>query len=395
MDGGKIRVYFETYNKEECNGCTVCMLKCPKKAITMMEDKEGFLYPKINKNLCNNCGICKKICTNNNSKQQFNKTYLAFCKNKKILNDSSSGGVFYPLAKKIIEKDGLVCGVAFNEKLQANHIIVEKIEDLVKLQGSKYVRSNINNTYVRIKEYLEQNRFVLFTGTPCQCNALKVYLRKDYSKLYTCEIICHSNPSPKVFELYKKNIENIYNKKIKNIKFRDKSTGWKNQTPTIILDDNTILYEKTYLLAFGKNIISRPSCHSCKFATSNRVSDFTIGDFWGIDKIDDTIKDNDTGISIFNINTIKGQELQNEINELYLKEYTKEEAFRYNHNNASKKHKKRDKFFKKIETKTIDDSNIIKYMKRYAKGNIFIRIVNAVKYRIVDKIMVRLKKGKI
>lgn len=376
-----MNTFFDTNNKKDCNGCSVCALKCPKQAITMQEDFEGFLYPVIDKEKCINCNLCKKICPNkdyeNNDKV---RSYIAINKNNKDLMNSSSGGCFLPIAKYIISKKGVVFGVKYDKNLKVIHDYVEKGENLIKFQGSKYVRSDLNNSYKKIKEFLDKDRYVLFSGTPCQCQGLRTYLGKEYNKLYTCEIICHANPSPKVFEYYKKYKENEKGKKIIDIKFRAKSNGWHNQKPIIIYEDKEEEEEVYFYYGFVVELLNRPSCHNCHFCSSNRLSDFTIGDAWGINKLDSSIKDDNTGISLFCINTEKGRQLKEYLKDyLILKEVNKNQAFELNHYKNVPPHKNREKFYKGISSGTINESNVLDYMKKYTKKSIFRKILSKFK----------------
>lgn len=349
--------YLDNFNKKECNGCGLCVIGCPTNAIKMVEDNEGFLYPQIDEEKCIKCNKCKNICSNYNDSNGNEQAYVAINKNEDELKKSASGGIFFILAKYIIEKKGIVFGVEYGENLKVQHNCYDNLEDCKKFQGSKYVRSDVNNSYKKVKEFLEDNRYVLFTGTPCQCNALKTYLKKDYENLIVCDIICHANPSQKVFDKYKSEIERKYKKKITDIKFRDKDNGWKSSIPNIYFEDGEKIQEKTFYSAFVSELFDRPSCHSCKFSCSNRITDFTIGDFWGIDKVMPEIEDNNTGISLLTVNSLKAKKIFEEIKGfMQFKNIEKEKAFMYNHNKNLNPHKNREKFFKNLDSISIIDN---------------------------------------
>lgn len=362
--------YFDTNNKKDCNGCGVCSSKCPKHAILMKKDEEGFLYPIIDKQKCINCGICRKVCPNvyYKNSENISKAYISYTKNDIDKKNSASGGMYYAIAKYVIGLNGVIFGVAYDNNLVARHEYAETIEEAKKFRGSKYVRSDLNNSYKTVEKFLKDDRYVLFTGTPCQCQGLRSYLKNKYNKLITCEIICHANPSPLVFELYKNNIESRYSKKIKKIDFRSKENGWHNQTPIIEFDDASMIEDNSYFKSFVGEMINRPSCYDCRFCTIDRHSDFTIGDAWGINKIDQSIKDDDTGLSLFVVNTEKGFKIFDEIkSELFFKETDIEKAFSFNHHCNVKVNDRRDLFFEQINSGEINDENIIEYMNKYTK----------------------------
>lgn len=377
--------YLEYKNKKDCNGCGICTIGCPTNAIKMIEDNEGFYYPQIDEEKCINCGKCKNICSNYNDSKGNEQAYMAINKNKKELKNSASGGIFYILAQYVIEKKGVVFGVEYaeNHKVQHNHY--ETLEECRNFQGSKYVRSDIGNSYEKVKEFLKQDRYVLFTGTPCQCNALKTYLGKEYENLIICDIICHANPSQKVFDKYINEIEEKENKKITRINFRDKENGWKNSTPIIYFEDGSKLEEKSFYNAFVGELFDRPSCHECKFSSTKRVTDFTIGDFWGIDKIMPEVIDDNTGISLFLVNSKKANSIFEEVNDnMDFKKIDKEVAFTYNHHSNVVPHKNRQKFFDNL-----DSMPVIENINNCLRVSIIRRILRKCK-KIAKKIFKRI-----
>lgn len=370
-------------DKKECNGCGICTKICPKNCIEMKEDSEGFLYPIIDENRCIHCNKCKNICSNINPPNKYKgETYAAINKSEEERKNSASGGMFYLLAKNIIEKNGVVFGVEYTKKLRVQHSFAENLEDCKKFQDSKYVRSDLNNSFEKAKEFLENDRWVLFTGTSCQVHALKLFLGKDYEKLILCDIICHANPSPKIFKMYLENIEKKYNKEIEKISFRTKENGWKNQTPIIQFIDGSKIEESTFLKAFICELINRPSCHACKFASFNRQSDITIGDFWKVDKVfGNSEMDDDKGTSLILINTEKGKKIFDEIKEnMKLKRTTKELGLGNNRHENKPLHVNRQKFFKKVAKNKINEDNVLKMLEKYRKLNICQRIMRKIKF---------------
>lgn len=378
--------YFETYDKKDCNGCGVCALRCPKKAITMQEDKEGFLYPVIDESKCIHCGLCKKICSNNPIENTYNiKVYAAKSKDENKRNNSTSGGMFKLLAENIFSKDGIVFGVKYDSNLKVKHDYAKTIEEAKQFSISKYVRSDLNNSFENVEKFLKEDKWVLFSGTPCQCQGLRQYLKKDYPKLIICEIICHSNPSPKVFEKFIKNLELKSNEKISNFYFRSKNLKSKYK-PYALYNSNKIEICDTYNNAFNSMLISRPSCSKCNFCTPNRKADITIGDFWGCKEFFPQFDDG-KGVSLLCINSEKGEMIFSEIKDkIEYIESSLEDAFKYNHHENVPVHKNRDKFFNGISDGTINETNIIKYMNQYTKRPLHKRILGKCK-SILKKIL--------
>ena len=216
-------------NKNQCCACSGCMSICPKKIIEMRTDEHGFQYPYVVNDSCIECNLCKKVCAFQSSDNRGSnpvKVYAAINKDFNVLSKSSSGGVFSAISKAVFKREGVVFGCAFNSKMEPEHIYIEKPEDLYKIQGSKYVKSNMNNSYLYVKRFLEEGRLVLFTGTPCQIDSLKVYLKKPYENLITADVICHGVTNVEIFKGYIKYLEEKFNCKVTDIKFRDKTKGW-------------------------------------------------------------------------------------------------------------------------------------------------------------------------
>ncbi len=310
--------------KEDCYGCSACEKACPKKAITLVADREGFLYPVINKELCVECGICKSVCPHDNA-LVCNEPQAVFAgqnKNNQKLMSGSSGSMFILFAEKILEEHGAVSGCVWDNNLRATHIVTEKGQDVQKMQGSKYVQSNLNGVFEDIKARLEKGQKVLFSGTPCQVDGLKRYLRKEYAELFTIDLICHGVPSPALLEKYIEELENSKQSKVTELRFRNKAiNGWRSQG-TIKLDNGNLLdfspfKHSYYNLYYMENCVSRYSCYDCKFASPKRTGDVTIGDFWNAsDFVPESIVQN--GVSALLINTEKGKAFFEAINESLL-----------------------------------------------------------------------------
>lgn len=347
---------------EKCCGCAACMNKCPKDAITMVEDEKGFRYPKINQEKCIECGLCEKSCPVIQNKKIENepKVYACISKDEEERLKSSSGGIFSLLSKEILERKGVVFGAAFDEEFLVRHQYIENINDLDKLRTSKYLQSIIGNTYRQAKEFLEQGRYVLYTGTPCQIEGLLSYLGKEYEKLYTQDIVCHGVPSPKVWRKYMEFRKNKDKEVPTKINFRDKKQGWKTYSVTFQYKNSKYSANQTediYMKAFLRDICLRDSCYQCSFRKEKRLSDITLADFWGVNKILPEWDDN-KGTSLVLINSKKGEEIYQKISEkLKSKEVTMENALMSNPAimYSPKIHKNREKFFGELGQKQFEE----------------------------------------
>ena len=299
----------EKYN---CCGCQACAQACPKGCIAMKTDKEGFLYPVVDETACVRCGLCEKVCPilqNGGEKQGIPKAYAAYNRDEEVRLVSSSGGIFTLLAEHILDRNGTLYG-AVMEGIHVKHIRVSDSEGLVLLRGSKYVQSDIGRTYIQAKTDLDTGRDVLFTGTPCQIEGLKSYLRKDYENLITMDIICHGVPSPMVWEKYVALREKAAGAPAARMFFRHKKYGWK--TYAVLFEfSNKTAYDRhhrddPFMRAFLHNLCLRPSCYHCGFKKVNRVSDITVADFWGIQNVCPDM-DDDKGTSLVIVHSEKGE----------------------------------------------------------------------------------------
>lgn len=241
-------------------------------------------------------------------------SYAAINKNEMLRNESSSGGVFYLLAREILNKGGVVFGARCNENNEVEHSYCEDIQELSSFLGSKYVQSKMGRTYCKVQEFLKEGRTVLFSGTPCQIHGLKNYLGKDYANLYTTDFVCHGVPSPLIWRTYLK--ENFGQEQITKVSFRDKTEGWKDFSLKLCFEDEDF-YQKNrrkdpYILGFLQNLYLRPSCYECHFKGIVRKSDLTMADFWKIEDIHPEM-DDDKGTSLILIQSSKGEELWNAV----------------------------------------------------------------------------------
>ena len=343
---------------KECVGCQACKNICPRNAINMIQKEDGFCVPEIDENKCINCKLCEKVCPVLNVKKEEDglpESYACINNNEEIRMESSSGGIFTLIAEEILNEDGIVFGVSFNENLELNHVEVRNKENLKFLRGSKYLQSNIGNTFKLAEDYLKQNRKVLFTGTPCQIEGLKCFLRKDYNNLYTQDVICHGVPSRKVFEKY------INENKAKKIYFRNKENkGWNNYQVLIKTKNSQkyINHEKDlFMRIFLSDIALRKSCYNCKFKKKHRVSDITLADFWGINKVLPEMND-EKGTSLVFLHSKKGREIFEKIKDKILfKKVDFYDGIKYNGSmiESCKYNENRENFLKDLDKLTLTE----------------------------------------
>lgn len=325
-------------NESVCTGCSACYNSCKHDAIRMISNNEGFLIPDIDNSKCINCNLCERNCPIINPQANENRTdpeTFAMWSNpdRKI---SSSGGAFSALARTIFSKRGVVFGAAFDSNFKCTHIEAHNLEELAPIRGSKYVQSDIGTSYTNAKKYLNNNQWVLYTGTPCQIAGLYAFLRKPYDKLITLDLVCHGVPSNEIFQTYLKKLKSSNSKiqQIDNFVFR-RLNGW-NISPSIITKNKSkSLYdiEALYMSAFNRSAIFRNCCYSCKYAKIPRIGDCTIADFWGIGRHGIPFKhDILKGVSLILSNNKKGDQIISEMDDIFIEKRTLAEALIENHN---------------------------------------------------------------
>lgn len=393
-------------NKEQCCGCTACMNICPKHAITMQDDKEGFLYPVISREDCIECGLCKKVCAfqqSKTSKSTYKQEVYAFKYSDTVIReDSTSGGAFTAISDYIIADGGVVYGAVYDMDFNVHHKRATNKKECELFRGSKYVQSKLTDTFSKVKYDLSQGRKVLFTGTPCQNAALKRYIsEKERENLYLCEIVCHGVPSPLIWEEYKNDMEKRFNDTIKKVNFRSKKLGWHKSTMHIQFSNNDYIGkmgEDPFYIMFFKHFSLRPSCHICKYASYEREADLTIADFWGIENTNLNM-DDEKGVSLVIINSEKGKEVLNYLSsEHIIKQSNLVEAYQPVLEEPSKANKFREEFWEdyyKNGYLYVKDKYATMKLKDKVFKNIIVPTLHKLGvYQLLLKIYFRLMKGK-
>jgi coenzyme F420-reducing hydrogenase beta subunit len=334
---------------ENCSGCGVCSNVCGQTAIKMGLNKNGFLQPVIDELKCTACGSCEKKCPCLSKHglpiRNLSETvpYAAWSNDDKIRFKSSSGGAFAQIAIEFLQKNNsIVIGASLLSNSTVKHIIVDNVDDITKLQGTKYIQSETEDVYRKTVNYLKLGYNVLFSGTPCQISGIYKYVgTKEYEgALYTAEVICHGVPSKLLLDYV---LKKHHAKEV--VSFRTKSEGW-----------GYISYQMSYLREhcvceinkretdlfykfFFSDLFLRPSCYDCLYGHLPRIADFSLADFWGVKTFPD---EQYKGISLLIVNSKEGHYLVNNTNQLTKNSIRWKECLPYN----------RHIFFAKKELKT-------------------------------------------
>lgn len=387
-------MYLLSEKQTSCMGCGACVDICPKKCISMIEDKEGFLYPKVLRDVCIECHLCEKVCPINYSVDQVSKeevVKVGIHRNEKIIKKSSSGGAFTAIMKTVLEKGYEIWGVKFDENWKVVHDLGGTLKECESFQKSKYILSDTNHCFSKIEKQLKSGQKILFSGTPCQCAALKNYLnlkRTNQDGLVVIDIICHGAPNQGIFNAYIEEQEKIEKAQILSYEFRNKEPirneinsrsariQFSNGTNKIVTFAND-----PFLKGYYTRLFYRPSCGQCKFAQPNRVSDLTIGDAWGVEKIYSDLNPL-IGVSLLIANSSKGVRLLECIeNDFELCSATKEWAIKANAQlrKPTEMHKGRKKFFKLYK------KGFSKAVRKSAKKSLIRKTASFIKHKLLRR----------
>lgn len=308
----------EIINKTDCSGCTACANACPKDAIVMEPDHEGFLYPKVLADKCVDCGLCQKVCPMGKPKEEQRQVDACVVRyqDPAIVEHSTSGGVFTALASRILGDGGVVYGTGYDENMRVVCKKATKMEDLAEMRGSKFVQSYLGDSFRRIKAELQQGISVLFVGTPCQVEGLRGYLRKDYENLVCVDFVCRGVPSPGLWANYVQCMEKKYGAKMVGARFKHKTYGYHATTMKIDFENGKTHYGSgridPMMKAFVSELASRPSCGACDFKQLQRKSDLTMFDCYEFTQLTGQ-RDDNKGYSSILIQSKKGAALFEQI----------------------------------------------------------------------------------
>lgn len=381
-------------DKDNCCGCMACANVCPKGAIDIIEDENGFKIPCIDKSKCINCGLCANTCPANQyrSNKQLPNAYAAYSLNSSIRSNSSSGGIFAEIAGYILRNQGVVYGVKIIND-EAKHVEVTSEKDLKSIMGSKYVQSDVGNTYQLVKKHIENEDLVLYTGTPCQIaglyNYLSTFRHLNYKTLYTAEVVCHGVPSPKLLKKYLSEKKLLYGSDVEKISFRDKKHGWDDYWVSIKFKNakkyETNFKEDIYMRAFLKNIALRKSCYNCKFSNFPRAADITLGDYWGVQYKYKHLADN-KGISLILLNSEQGKFLINQIkNNIYIENTDLDYAIERNPCivKSVSEDPNRNNFFKELDKESLENLQEKYFKPAETKKNPITRFLSRIRRKLV------------
>lgn len=333
-----------------CCGCLSCEAVCPRNAISMTVNKKGFVVPIIDDDKCINCGQCLKVCDfkkNQITDSNIERAFSFVVKDKRVLKNSTSGGAFSAMSNVVLAHSGCIIGAIMDE-FTVHHVVAEDMTLRDKMRGSKYVQSNTEGIWEQVRKILTQGKEVLFTGTPCQCAALRSFLGKEYDNLTVVDFLCHGVPNNRMFKEHVEYLSRHFGASVVGFSFRNKVFGWDSYNNIVYLSNGKAKsrwINQIYYSFFSRNLSLRPSCHQCPYRSLHRPSDITIADFWGIEKL--TGRKNQEGVSLVLTHSEKGLSLvKNAKIESHVREYPMESVLFRIQTSPSKPNARCDSFWK-------------------------------------------------
>lgn len=304
--------------KHQCCGCSGCAVVCKSGAITMQSDDKGFHYPIIEPHRCTNCGLCKRTCAFQQQapgSSQPIQSYAVKHTDNLVRMKSQSGGAFTALSDEVLLRGGVTYGCALTDSFLAEYRRATTKTERDAFLGSKYIASTIGTAYAQVLKDLQSGSEVLFVGLPCQTAQMRnLAISYDTSKLYLADILCHGAPSPTIWLAHLRAMEQKHHGYATAVDFRNKAVfGWKAHYETFVINGKMYASDVFRKLFFGHWVL-RESCFQCPYKCSNRPSDITLGDYWGLVKVLPEWND-DKGVSCVFINSEKGSELFQRVTE--------------------------------------------------------------------------------
>lgn len=350
-------------NGTACTGCGACVNACPADAIGYGEDLEtdGSIVAQIDPVKCVGCDRCKEVCPQLTVPANTNDPYpacYAVAADDDVREKSSSGGAFTVFAEHILARGGVVCGAAWNDAFEAEHIMVSDAAGLDKLRRSKYFQSRAGYIYREVKAELEAGKEVLFVGCPCQVAGLRAYLGKDYEGLFLIDIYCNYAPSPVVFRRYLH--EDLDVSRIADIDFRVKEHGWISDIHRVTYKDGEAEERRpdsdAFQMGYHPRLFMRKVCEDCKYAGFPRQGDLTIGDFWYIEHFHPDLNDR-KGTSCVLLNNAKARDLFAGVRAKWkLSRAVGLDCMQYNRAPGAMAHPARDRFYSLLRTEPFDEA---------------------------------------
>lgn len=306
---------------KSCTGCHACAAVCPRGCISMIADDLGFLHPVIDENACIGCHRCEKICAETKvlPTHDEQEIYAAKHVSSEVKAKSASGGAFTAISDVILKNGGIIVGSVYGEDMAVFHTFARNEAERDRMRGSKYTYSLCGKEiFHEVKQLLDDGKCVMFTGTPCQNAALKATLGKDYENLFLVDILCHGICAPKIYADYLSSLAQT--DRVIDINFRHSTENWHAPVTLVNYEKKGARQgnpENAYFKIFVQNRVLRESCYRCSYASFSRVSDITLGDFWGIENCHAEF-DAPDGVSVITVNTPKGKELLMQVADLIL-----------------------------------------------------------------------------